>query len=325
MTEALRRSFTSLEIPNYRRFFGGQLVSLSGNWMQMVGEIWLILALTGSGVAVGVTTALQFLPILLFGAWGGALADRFDKRSLLLVTQALMVVPALALWALTAGGSIEPWMVYGLVFARGAVNSVDSPARHSFVIEIVGTDRVVSAVGLNSVLIHCARIIGPALAGVAIATVGVATCFLLNAVSFAAMLVALRGMNRGALEPADRDPDGERGVRAAVAYVLRHARPGDPPGDDGPRRHAGLQLPGRAAAARAVLVRRRGRRLHRARGRDGPRLGGRRRRHGRPQPGQPGAADRRRRAPSARWRPSPPRRPPSTSRPWPWCRSGRRP
>ena len=101
MSAALRRSFTSLAVPNYRRYFAGQLVSLSGNWMQMVAEMWLILALTGSGLAVGVTSALQFLPMLLFGAWGGLLADRFPKRSLLIVTQTLMALPALALWAVT--------------------------------------------------------------------------------------------------------------------------------------------------------------------------------------------------------------------------------
>ena len=113
MSAALRRSFSSLEIPNYRRYFAGQLVSLSGNWMQMVAEMWLILELTDSGVAVGVTAALQFLPILVFGAWGGVLADRWPKRSLLIVTQTAMAVPALTLWALTASGTVEPWMVFG--------------------------------------------------------------------------------------------------------------------------------------------------------------------------------------------------------------------
>lgn len=221
MTDALRRSFTSLQIPNYRRYFAGQLVSLSGNWMQVVAEIWLILTLTGSGLAVGVTTALQFLPMLLVGAWGGALADRVDKHRLLMVTQALMALPALALWGVTAGGVVEPWMVFALVFARGAVNAFDNPARQSFVIEMVGSDRIVSAVGLNGVLIHSARIVGPAGAGVAIATVGVAPCFLLNAASFAAMMVALRGMDRGQLRrPADR-ADAATGVRAALTYVAR--------------------------------------------------------------------------------------------------------
>ena len=200
MTAALRRSFDSLEVPNYRRYFAGQVISLSGNWMQMVAEIWLILTLTGSGVAVGVTTALQFLPMLLFGAWGGLLADRFAKRRLLIGTQAAMAVPALVLLAVALGGAIEPWMVYLAVFARGSVNAVDNPARQSFVIEMVGPGRVVNAVSLNSVIVHSARIVGPALAGALIATVGLEPCFALNALSFGAMIVALRGMDPAALD-----------------------------------------------------------------------------------------------------------------------------
>src|SRR5712671_4240490 len=101
MSAALRRSFNSLEVPNYRRYFAGQLISLSGTWMQTVAAIWLILELTGSGVAVGATTALQFLPMLLFGAWGGLLADRMSKRRLLIVTQTLMAIPAIGLFAVT--------------------------------------------------------------------------------------------------------------------------------------------------------------------------------------------------------------------------------
>jgi MFS family permease len=220
VTAALRRSFNSLQIPNYRRYFAGQIVSLSGNWMQMVAEMWLVLELTGSGVAVGVTSALQFLPILLFGAWGGVIADRFSKRKLLIVTQTAMAVPALTLWALTASGVVLPWMVFALVFVRGAVNSIDNPTRQSFVIEMVGADRVVNAVGLNSVLIHSARILGPAGAGALIATVGVAPCFLVNAATFAAMIVALRGMDPRRLAPVpDRDERG--GVREALSYLRR--------------------------------------------------------------------------------------------------------
>ncbi len=202
MSRALRRSFTSLAVPNYRRYFAGQLVSVSGNWTQVVAEMWLILALTGSGVAVGVTSALQFLPLLLFGAWGGLLADRFPKRSLLMVTQAMMALPALALWAVTGAGVVEPWMVYALVFARGTINAVDFPTRQSFAIEMVGADRVVNAVSLNSVLIHSARIVGPATAGILITTVGVGTCFLVNALSFGAMVVALRAIEPHQLRPA---------------------------------------------------------------------------------------------------------------------------
>jgi MFS family permease len=219
LTAALRRSFDSLQVPNYRRYFWGQIVSLSGNWMQTVAEIWLVLSLTGSGVAVGLTTALQFLPMLLFGAWGGLLADRFSKRRLLIVTQTVMALPALALFAVSATGVVTVAMVYAAVFARGAVNAVDNPTRQSFAIEMVGADRVVNAVSLNSALIHCARIIGPALAGVLIATAGVEPCFLINAATFAVMIFALRGMEPGALQatpPVAREPGA---VRAALRHV----------------------------------------------------------------------------------------------------------
>jgi MFS family permease len=221
VSAAFRRSFTSLSVPNYRRYFVGQLVSLSGNWMQIVAEMWLILSLTGSGIAVGVTSALQFLPFLLFGALGGLLADRFPKRSLLILTQTLMALPALALWAVTAAGVVTPLMVWALVFARGTINAVDNPTRQSFAIEMVGADRVVNAVSLNSALIHSARILGPAGAGVVIATIGIAPCFGVNALSFAAMIVALRAMDPAELSPAPVAERGRGAVRAALAYVVR--------------------------------------------------------------------------------------------------------
>jgi MFS family permease len=219
MTAALRRPFASLAVPNYRRYFAGLVVSLSGNWMQIVAEMWLILSLTGSGVAVGLTAALQFVPILLLGAWGGLLADRFPKRRLLIATQAAMAVPALTLWLLTISGSVQVWMVYVLVLVRGAVNALDNPARQSFVVEMVGPEQVVNAVSLNSVIVHCARIVGPALAGVLIATIGVGTCFALNALSFIATIVALATMNAAALHPARPPERGAGQIRAALRYV----------------------------------------------------------------------------------------------------------
>ena len=219
MSAALRRSFTSLAVPNYRRYFAGQIVSLSGNWMQIVAEMWLILSLTGSGIAVGVTSALQFLPMLLFGAWGGLLADRFPKRSLLTVTQTLMAVPALTLWALTASGVVVPWMVFALVFARGVVNSVDNPARQSFAIEMVGSARVVNAVSLNSVLIHSARILGPAGAGTGHRHPrGRALLPRSTPSPSCAMIVALRSMEpaRAATGARGRSRRGRRARRAAL-------------------------------------------------------------------------------------------------------------
>ncbi|MCO5315700.1 MAG: MFS transporter [Solirubrobacterales bacterium] len=219
MTEALKKSFDSLSVPNYRRYFYGQVVSLSGNWMQTVAEVWLILSLTGSGLAVGLTTALQFLPILLIGAWGGTLADRFAKRRLLMATQALMMLPPLILFGFTLNGAATPGLVYALVFVRGLLIAVDNPARQAFVVEMVGSKRVVNAVSLNSVIVHSARVAGPALAGVLIALVGVAPCFGLNALTFVVMIWALRGMNPEALKDAPLPDRDGAGVMAAVRHV----------------------------------------------------------------------------------------------------------
>jgi MFS family permease len=220
VSAGVRRTFNSLSVPNYRRYFAGQVVSISGNWMQIVAEMWLIVELTGSGLSVGVTAALQFLPMLLFGAWGGLLADRVPKLRLLQYTQALMAIPALTLWALTASGHVTPLIVFALVLARGSVLAIDNPARQAFVMELVGPDRIVNAVALNSVVVHTSRIAGPAAAGGVIALLGVGPCFALNALSFVAMLVALRGMDRKALltsAPAKRKPGD-------VRLALRHVR-----------------------------------------------------------------------------------------------------
>lgn len=221
MSAALRHSFNSLEVPNYRRYFAGQLISLSGTWMQTVAALWVILSLTDSGLAVGLTTALQFLPMLLIGAWGGLLADRVPKRRLLIATQALMTIPAAGLFVVTAAGVVTPWMVYLAVFAFGSLNAIDNPTRQSFVYEMVGPDRVVNAVSLNSVIVQAARIVGPALAGVLIATVGVVPCFGLNALTFVAMILALWGMDASRLHAgpvAEREPGA---IRAGLRYVLR--------------------------------------------------------------------------------------------------------
>jgi MFS family permease len=224
LSAALRRSFSSLSIPNYRRYFAGQLISISGNWMQVVAEMWLVLELTGSGVAVGITSALQFVGMLGFGAWGGLLADRVPKRSLLVVTQTLMMIPALALFAVTTAGVVTPAIVFVLVFARGTINAIDNPTRQSFVMEMVGADRVVNAVSLNSVIIHSARIFGPAGAGIVIATLGVGPCFLINAASFGAMIVALRGMDAEGLRPAAPAAREPGAIRAAMRYVAATPR-----------------------------------------------------------------------------------------------------
>ncbi len=219
MKARVKLPFRSLKVPNYRRYFIGQIISISGNWMQTVAEMWLVLRLTNSSVAVGVTAALQFLPMLFAGAWGGLLADRMSKRRLLTITQGLMALPALTLWALAASGSVAVWMVYALVFVRGSVNAIDNPARQSFVMELVGRDRVINAVSLNSLIIQSSRIIGPALAGGVIATVGVAPCFLINALSFVAMIIALRLIEPDRLQLSERAVRAPGQLRSALRYV----------------------------------------------------------------------------------------------------------
>ena len=224
--ETLKLPFRSLSVPNYRRYFTGQIISLSGNWMQIVAEMWLVLRLTNSSVALGLTAALQFVPMLFAGAWGGLLADRLSKRRLLMVTQALMALPALTLWILTGTGVVTAPIVFALVFARGAINAIDNPARQSFVMEMVGRVKVVNAVSLNSLIVHSARIIGPAIAGTVIATVGVAPCFLLNALSFGAMLIALRLIDPHELhagKPARREPGQLREALTTYGTLRRCA------------------------------------------------------------------------------------------------------
>src|SRR4051812_49390547 len=189
--------------------------------MQMVAEVWLVVQLTGSGVSVGLTAGLQFLPILFLGAYGGVLADRFDKRRLLMLTQVLMVVPALTLFALAATGAVEAWMVFALVLVRGTINAIDNPARQSFASELVGPARVVNAVSLNSVVVHTSRIAGPMLSGGLIAVFGVAPSFAANALTFVAMFVALRRMDPGQLHRSAPAPRAPGQIRAALAEVRR--------------------------------------------------------------------------------------------------------
>ncbi len=213
------RTFRSLHIRNYRLFFFGQLVSVTGTWMQTVAQSWLVLNLTGSGIDLGITVALQFLPMLLFGLWGGMLADRYDKRTLLIAAQVASALLAFTLFALVATDAVELWMVYVLAFLGGVATMVDMPTRQSFVIEMVGPDDIPNAVGLNSAMYNTGRILGPAAAGVTISTLGIAPAFLANALSYFAVIVALLAMRTDELHrraPAER----RRGeVRAGLRYA----------------------------------------------------------------------------------------------------------
>ncbi|HSR27897.1 MAG TPA: MFS transporter [Actinomycetes bacterium] len=204
---------------NFRLFLFGHLVSSTGTWMQQVGQDWLVLRLTDAPLPLGITLALQFSPMLVLGAWAGLIADRVDKRRLLLATQASMAVLALVLGALTATGAVRLWMVYALALLLGVATAFDMPARQAFVSEMVGPDRVANAVGLNSASFNSARVIGPAVAGLLIAVVGIAPAFFLNAVSYLAMIGGLLAMDTDRLYRRTAVERGRGQIRAGVRYV----------------------------------------------------------------------------------------------------------
>ena len=217
----VHRTFHSLgHSQNFRRFFIGQAVSVTGTWMQMVAAAWLVLQLTGSGVALGIDTALAFGPILLFGPLGGALADRHDKRRILLATQVTFGVLALGLWAIVATGVVELWMVYVLSFLQGVTTSIDQPTRQSFFSEMVEDRDLPNAVSLNSAVMTGTRIVGPALAGALIAGVGLSWCFFLNAVSYLAVIAALLSMHTEELR-SRRAPREAGAIREGFRYAWR--------------------------------------------------------------------------------------------------------
>ncbi|MFE0818829.1 MFS transporter [Streptomyces sp. NPDC058807] len=211
--------FASLKVRNYRLFFTGQVVSNIGTWMQRIAQDWLVLSLTGSSAAVGITTALQFLPMLLFGLYGGVLVDRLPKRPTLLVTQSSMAVTALFLAVLTLTGHVQVWHVYLAAFAMGLATVVDNPARQSFVAELVGRDQLQNAVSLNSANFQSARLVGPAVAGLMITGVGTGWAFLANGLSFVAPLSCLLLMRARELRAVERTPRGKGQLREGLHYV----------------------------------------------------------------------------------------------------------
>ncbi|MEV6944000.1 MFS transporter [Streptomyces sp. NPDC051172] len=211
--------FSSLKVRNYRLFFMGQVVSNIGTWMQRIAQDWLVLSLTGSATAVGVTTALQFLPMLFLGLYGGVLVDRLPKRGTLLVTQTSMAVTGIALAALTLSGHVQVWHVYLAAFAVGLATVVDNPARQSFVSEMVGPAQLQNAVSLNSANFQSARLVGPAVAGLMITGVGTGWAFLFNGLSFVAPLAGLLLMRARELYVVERAPRGKGQLREGLRYV----------------------------------------------------------------------------------------------------------
>jgi MFS family permease len=213
-------TFASLKERNYRLYFTGQGISLVGTWLQMTALTWLVFTLSHhSATMVGLAVAAQYLPVLLFGAYGGVVADRVRKRQLLLCTQSALAVLALALGLLTITGVVQLWMVFAIAVLLGTVQAADNPARQSLMIELVGESRVRNAVSLNSMLVSASRSVGPAIAGVLIATVGTGECFLINAGSFLAVLAALAMMRDAELQRAHRVPRARGQVREGLRYV----------------------------------------------------------------------------------------------------------
>ena len=222
--DSWRRAMKAFGVYNYRLFFAGQTVSIAGNWMQRVAQSWLVLELTGNGAIVGAVISAQFLPILLLAPVGGGIADRFSKRRILLVTQTLAACSAGTLGLLVLLGVVELWMVILLALGLGVVDSVDNPTRHAFVLELVGPSKLLSALGLNSVLTNLARVVGPAVGGLLIGTMGVGLCFVVNSLSYLGLIFALLAMRVSDMKFADEPPTSERGLLAVWGYV--RAKPG---------------------------------------------------------------------------------------------------
>jgi MFS family permease len=212
-------TFRSMKVRNFRLFFVGQLISQVGNWLTLVAQSLLVLKITNSGVAVGVLAACQFLPVLLFGVWTGLVADRSDKRKLLIIVQTFAMVQSFALASLAFMSHPPLAALYLVALAGGLATAFDNPARRAFVVEMVPNDHVQNAVSLNSALMTGARIVGPALAGLLISTVGFGWCFLVDGISYVAVLVGLLMMRTSELNPATPTPRGKGQIRAGLRYA----------------------------------------------------------------------------------------------------------
>jgi MFS family permease len=219
-SDSVHRTFRSLHTSrSFRLYFAGQVVSTSGTWLNATATAWLVLLLTHSGVALGVNTGLLFLPILLIGAYGGVLADRFDKRKILMWTQGTQALLSLVLFALVASGAVDLWMVYALSFIGGVVLALDNPTRQSFYVEMVGEDDLTNAVSLNSAVFMGSRVIGPALAGFLIHYVSLSSPFLVDALSYVAVIAGLALMRPEDLHPQQRSTRERGHLMAGFRYV----------------------------------------------------------------------------------------------------------
>ncbi|MDO9356772.1 MAG: MFS transporter [Solirubrobacteraceae bacterium] len=221
-------TFAALQNPNFRTYYAGQAVSLVGTWMQMTAMAWLVLSLTGSSTKLGIVIALQTLPVLVFGPYGGVIADRVDKRRLMVALQTAMGLQALILGVLTISGGVEFWMIGALAALLGLNNAFENPARQAFILEMVGPDQLRNAVSLNSLLVNAARVVGPAVAGLMIAAIGEGWCFLLNAASFVAVVGSLVALDRSQLSPSPPVVRGAGQLREGLSYVKGEPQIGIP-------------------------------------------------------------------------------------------------
>jgi MFS family permease len=212
-------TFASLAVPNYRLYVGGQAISLIGTWMQTIAQSLLVYRLTGSGTDVGVVVALQTLPVLLLGPYGGVVADRVDKRRLMIALQSMMGLLAFVLGLLTLLDVVALWQIGLLAVLLGLNNTFENPARQTFVLEMVGPQHLRNAVSLNSTLVNAARAVGPAFAGVIIGFGGYGICFMLNAASFVAVVSSLVRMDTSALSPAPPTRRAKGQLREGLRYV----------------------------------------------------------------------------------------------------------
>jgi len=220
LREARRRTFRALTVRNYRLYFTGQVISVSGTWMQMVAQTYLVLyRLHGTGVDVAIATGLQFLPLLLFGPFGGLIADRLDKRKVLYATQTTAGILAVLLGVLVLTDSVRMWEVFALATGLGVVNLFDNPARQTFMLEMVGRDDLPNAVSLNSVVMNAARVVGPAIGGVIITIFGLGICFFVNAASYVAVIIGLTMMRTAELHPTGAVVRAKGQVRDGFRYV----------------------------------------------------------------------------------------------------------
>jgi MFS family permease len=217
--EQIGRTFLSLKTRNYRLYFIGQGISLCGTWMQTIGQAWLVLKITGSGTALGMVGAFQFVPMLVLGSFGGVIADRFSKRNILYFTQTAAGGLALMLGILVATDLVKLWMIYIFVFSLGLVNAIDNPTRQTFIMEMVGKDQLPNAVSLNSTEVNLARVIGPAIGGGLIATLGLAPLFIINGISYVGVLVALFRMRAEELHPSVIAEHTKGQLREGFRYV----------------------------------------------------------------------------------------------------------